>query len=181
MRAIASVLLYLALVAGANAADIASLRAGDMTKLDIHAAPLPTSAAPFTTPEGTSHTLADWRGKYVLLNFWATWCAPCRHEMPALNALQKAHGGPDFEVVTVATGRNALPAIERFFDEAGIDRLPILLDPKQGLAREMAVLGLPISVLIDREGQEIARLQGDADWASESARAIIAALIARDS
>lgn len=95
-----------------------------------------------------------------------------------LDALQAEFGGEDFEVVTIATGRNAIPGITRFFDEVGVKRLPVLLDPKQELAREMAVLGLPITVILNREGQEIARLRGDAEWDSDSARAIIAALIA---
>jgi len=77
----------------------------------------------------------------------------------------------------VATGRNALAGIDRFFDEIGITELPVLLDPKQKLARDMAVLGLPISVIINPEGQEIARLRGDAEWASDSAKSIISALI----
>ena len=102
--------------------------------------------------------------------------------MPALDALQGAFGGDDFEVVTIATGRNTRAGIERFFAEPQegadpITNLPILLDPRSDLAREMAVLGLPISVILDPEGREIARMRGDAEWYSDSARAIIAALI----
>ena len=95
-----------------------------------------------------------------------------------LDELQREFGGDDFEVLTIATGRNLLPAITRFFDEVGVTQLPILLDPKQQLAREMAVFGLPITLILNREGQEIARLRGDAEWDSDSAKAIIAALIA---
>ena len=113
----------------------------------------------------------------MLVNFWATWCAPCRKEMPQLNALQKEFGGDDFQVLTIATGRNSEEGIKRFFEEAGVDSLPRHQDPKQKLASQMGVFGLPISVLLDREGREIARLQGDAKWDSDSARAIIAALI----
>jgi thiol-disulfide isomerase/thioredoxin len=175
--------LYTALVLGANAAHatdraaLEALREGDMKKLLFHGEAQPISAATFTTAGGEEMSLADWEGKYVLLNFWATWCAPCRKEMPALDALQKEFGGETFEVVTLATGRNALPGIRRFFEEEGIEALPILLDPKQAVAREMAVLGLPITVMIDPEGREVARMRGDADWASDSARAIIAAWI----
>jgi hypothetical protein len=97
--------------------------------------------------------------------------------MPSLDALQGEFGGENFEVVTIAAGRNSLPAITRFFEEAGVAQLPILLDPKLELAREMAVLGLPITVILNPEGKEIARLRGDADWYSDSAREIIAALI----
>jgi hypothetical protein len=99
--------------------------------------------------------------------------------MPALEALETSLGGPDFAVVTVATGRNALPAIEKFFAETGVTRLPVLLDAKSGLARDMGVLGLPVSVLLDREGREVGRLTGEADWNAPEARALLAALIAR--
>lgn len=94
-----------------------------------------------------------------------------------LDALQAEFGGETFEVVTIATGRNAVPAIKRFFEEIGVSHLPILLDPKQELAREMAVLGLPITIILNPEGQEIARLRGDAEWDGESAKAIITALV----
>ncbi|MEL6644538.1 MAG: TlpA disulfide reductase family protein [Pseudomonadota bacterium] len=182
MQLLRSAVLYTALVLGANAAladpALEAMREGDMKKLIFHSEPQAVSAAVFTEPDGTERTLADWEGKYILLNFWATWCAPCRKEMPALDALQQEFGGDDFEVVTLATGRNSLPGIKRFFDEEQITALPILLDPKQAVAREMAVLGLPITVIIDREGREIARMRGDAEWYSDNARAIVAALIA---
>lgn len=186
MGILKSAVLYTALLVGANAAladpALEALREGTMRKLLFHSEPQPVSQATFATPEGEEFTLADWQGKYVLVNFWATWCAPCRHEMPALDALQGEFGGEDFEVVTIATGRNTLTGIKRFFAEpeegAGpIVNLPILLDPKSDLAAEMGVLGLPISVLLNPEGEEIARMRGDAEWYSDSARAIVAALI----
>ena len=93
-------------------------------------------------------TLQDYQGKYVLLNFWATWCAPCRKEMPMLSELQTEFGGETFEVVTLATGRNSPAGIVKFFKETGIDNLPRHQDPKQSVAREMAVFGLPITVII---------------------------------
>ncbi len=95
-----------------------------------------------------------------------------------LAALQEEFGGEDFAVVTLATGRNSPAGIKKFFDEIGVTDLPRYQDPRQALARDMGVLGLPITVLIDRDGNEIARLLGDAEWNSESARAIIAALLA---
>ena len=94
-----------------------------------------------------------------------------------LDALQKQFGGNDFEVLTIATGRNSPDAINRFFEEAGIQNLPRHQDPKQGLASQMGIFGLPITVLLDPEGQEIARLRGDADWSSDSAKAIVKALV----
>ena len=158
---------------------LADLREGDMKKLNLLSEPRAVSDAAFLTSDGGEITLAAYEGQYVVLNFWATWCAPCRHEMPTLSALQEEFGGDAFEVVTVATGRNAPQAMSRFFDEIGVTNLPLHRDPEQGLARDMAVLGLPVTVIIDPEGREIARLQGDADWHSDSARAIVAALLDR--
>lgn len=158
-------------------ARLAELREGDMKKLVLHTAAKPVSDAAFTHEDGREATLAEYRGKVVLLNFWATWCAPCRKEMPMLSTLQSELGGEDFEVVTLATGRNPLPAIETFFAEIGVDNLPLHRDPDQKIARDMGVLGLPITVILDREGREIARLQGDAHWNSGSARAILRTII----
>ncbi|WP_138467502.1 TlpA disulfide reductase family protein [Poseidonocella sp. HB161398] len=182
MKLVWSVALYTALGLCANPGvagpAIEELRDGSLKKLVVHSEPKPVAEAGFESFEGAPLSLADYRGKVVLLNFWATWCAPCRKEMPALDALETDLGGEDFQVVTVATGRQPAAAMRRFFEEEGVTALPLHRDPKQALAREMAVLGLPVSVLIDRDGNEIARLQGDAEWDSESARAIIAALIA---
>jgi thiol-disulfide isomerase/thioredoxin len=175
-----AVLLSAALAAPPAAADMAELEAlrdGSLKKL-MFSEPKPVTEVGFTDLDGGSHSLADYDGQIVLLNFWATWCAPCRKEMPALDALQAELGGADFQVVTVATGRNSPAGLTRFFADEAIENLPLFTDPKQELARNMAVLGLPVTVLIDRQGNEIARLMGDADWNSDSARAIIAALIA---
>ncbi len=166
--------------AQAPARDYSAIAAnldGDMKKLNFHETPKTVSTTAFTTEDGGTATLADYKGKYVLLNFWATWCAPCRKEMPMLSELQTEFGGDDFEVLTLATGRNPVPAIEGFFDEIDVSNLPMHRDPKQQVAREMGVLGLPITVILDPEGREVARLQGDAHWSSDSAKALIAGLI----
>ncbi|KIN63650.1 Redoxin [Sulfitobacter noctilucicola] len=175
--------MYTALLTSANAAlaagpDILSIRDGDMKKLIVHSTPEATSDAAFQLADDAGKgTLADYKGKYVLVNFWATWCAPCRKEMPQLNALQKEFGGADFEVLTIATGRNSPQGIKKFFAEAGIDSLPRHQDPKQALAAQMGVFGLPITVILDPEGREIARLRGDADWYSDDAKKIIETLV----
>ena len=187
MRLFRLMTLYIALAASAIAlpsatladmADIAALREGDMKKLVFHEVPIPTPPTEFLLADdaGTG-TLTDYQGKYVLLNFWATWCAPCRKEMPMLSALQAEFGGDQFEVLTLATGRNTPAGVAKFFDKADIANLPRHMDPKQALAREMGVFGLPITVILNPEGKEIARLIGDADWNSDSARAIISALL----
>ncbi|SDW42575.1 TlpA disulfide reductase family protein [Celeribacter indicus] len=175
--------LYTALSLGAipaSGADLeraAALREDSLQKLSFHDTPKPVSDVVFTDPEGGEHRLSDHSGKLVLLNFWATWCAPCRKEMPELDALQTAYGAEGLEVLTVATGRNPLPAIRKFYDETDLTALPVLLDPQSALARDMAVLGLPVTVLIDPEGQEIARMTGDAEWFSSSAKALTEELL----
>lgn len=182
MRRSVAALLYMAvglsaIPAGADPlATAAGLRDGDMRKLVFHEAPKSLSNATFDHENGDKTALDAFAGKWVLLNFWATWCAPCRHEMPMLSELQTEFGGEAFEVVTIATGRNPVKQIEKFFAEVEIDNLPKHRDPKQKLAGQMGIFGLPITVLISPEGQEVARLRGDADWASDSAKAIIAAL-----
>lgn len=172
--------LYTALALGANAAlaqDVASLRDGDMRKLDLHAAPVALpEAAVLLDGEDAPRALADWQGKWVVMNFWATWCAPCREEMPSLERLQAAM--PDLAVLPVATGRNAVEGITRFYNEAGVQSLPVLRDPKSELARAMGVLGLPLTVILNPQGQEVARLIGDAEWDSDSAKAVLAAMMA---
>jgi thiol-disulfide isomerase/thioredoxin len=185
MKRFIAALVYTALTLGAIApaalADpqaIADLREGDMKKLVIHESPEVVPSAPYQLADDAGEeTLEAYRGKYVLLNFWATWCAPCRKEMPMLAELQREFGGDTFEVVTIATGRNSPTGIVKFFEEIGVDNLPRHQDPRQALAGEMGIFGLPITVLIDPEGREIARLRGDADWASDSAKAIISHLL----
>ncbi|KAF0137847.1 MAG: thioredoxin [Xanthobacteraceae bacterium] len=147
-----------------------------MKKLVLLDAPEPVPEAVLLDAEDGTHALADYKGKWVVLNFWATWCAPCRTEMPSLDRLQVAM--PEIAVVPVATGRNAVEGIKRFFAEAGITTLPILRDPQSDLSRAMSVMGLPVTVILNPEGQEVARLIGDAEWDSDSAKAILAALMA---
>jgi thiol-disulfide isomerase/thioredoxin len=181
MRKLKSVLLYTALgllanIGQAETADLGSLLEGDMRKLTLHSEPKATSNVAFTSTDGAELTLADYAGKTILVNFWATWCAPCRKEMPQLAALQTQLGGDNFEVLTIATGRNPRPAMEAFFKEIGVDNLPLHTDARQSLARSMGVLGLPVTVIIGADGLEIGRLLGDADWASESAVALLTAI-----
>jgi thiol-disulfide isomerase/thioredoxin len=166
--------LYLALACAANAADLSGVPLdGDMAKLVVHDTPVDLPEIAVTTPGGETVTLQDYAGQPVLLNWWATWCAPCREEMPALDAVQRQGM---VEVVTVATGRNTVPGIEAFFEAEGVGALPILLDPDQSAAQSMEVWGLPVTILIDSEGREVARLTGAADWAGPEAAAVLGAL-----
>lgn len=184
MKRIALALMYTAALALANpvVASVDEARAaatGDMRKLVFHATPKPAGTTEFMTFEGEPLTLDQWQGKWVLLNFWATWCAPCRKEMPMLSQLQTDLGGDDFQVLTIATSRNAPPKIKSFFESINVDNLPLHRDPKSMLARQMGVLGLPVTLILNPEGQEIARLTGDADWSSDQAKAVLKALLQR--
>lgn len=182
MKWLIRTVLYTALALGANSAlasDIAAAeaaRVGDMKKLRFHSEPKPVVTETFSDLEGNTYALDQYKGNVVVLNFWATWCAPCRHEMPMLSNLQDVFAGEPVEVVTIATGRNAPAGIKRFFDEIQVQNLPSFVDPKQTLARKMSVLGLPVTVILDQNGQEIGRMQGDATWDSESAIAVLEAL-----
>ncbi len=169
--------LGLATIANADPAAWSEMREGDMQRLEFHAEPRPVTDAAFFDVEGEERNLGDYRGKHVLVNFWALWCPPCLEEMPALDALQGALGGEDFEVVTLAVWRNPLDRIEAFYAENGIEHLPILLDPDRAVSGEMDVQALPITVLLDPEGREIARMTGDADWAGDAARSLLRAVI----
>ena len=181
-------LLYAALTLGANQGftqeitpelrtELLEMRAGNMRKLKVQPEPQAAVLTTFTNPAGETLSLADSTGKIRVLNFWATWCFPCREEMPTLDALQKQLGGDDFEVLTVATGFNNLDGIKRFLEQAEVTALPILLDPDSSLGAEFGAIGLPLTVILNREGQEIARLTGGAEWDSESALNIIGTLL----
>lgn len=160
--------------------ELMDMRVDEMRKLKVLEEAEDLIDVAFTDPVGNEHFLADTNGKIRVVNFWATWCAPCREEMPALAALETMLGGEDFQVMAIATGRNRLEGIERFNAEAGVTNLPVLLDPRGKLGAQFGALGLPLTVILNREGQEIARLTGGADWISDSALEIIRALIALD-
>lgn len=164
--------------AALDAAAQQTLLAGPMKRFVFATNPAPVPLdAPFADVSGTEARLADFAGQPVLLNFWATWCAPCRAEMPSLDRLQTAMGD-SLKVVTLATGRNRPEAVTRFFAETGVTALPSYLDPHQDVSRQMGVLGLPVSVLIGADGVEIGRLIGDAEWDSPEALALIRAATA---
>ena len=134
--------------------------------LSMHPAPRPLPEIRFENGEGEAMSLADFRGSVVLLNLWATWCAPCRREMPTLGRLQATLGGPEFQVVALSIDRKGLPAVQEFYSELGLETLPIYVDETGEAQRTLNVLGLPTTLLLDREGNEIGRLLGPAEWDS---------------
>ena len=178
-------MLYAAITLGANPVlaeplnllEIEELRTGDMQKLGFHAEPKDMARVGFLDVDGNKTNLDVYKGKLVLLNIWAIWCPPCRTEMPSIDALQAELGGDDFAVVTVAMGRNPVVAIKKFFADTNIKHLPILRDPKQKFARANGIFGLPTTIILNAEGQEIARMPGDADWHSDEAVKLLKALL----
>jgi thiol-disulfide isomerase/thioredoxin len=171
------VFLYTAFLACANVAVAGSvdpaMLTGAMAKLTLEAPkPLPQVALVGLADEVTG--LEGTKGKWLVLNLWATWCMPCREEMPSLDRLATLR--PDIAVVAVATGPNPLPAIHSFLDKAGVHTLTVLRDPTQDLAHQMGVMGLPVTVIVNPEGMEVARLIGGADWSAPETLAVLEAL-----
>ena len=132
----------------------------------LHDAPRDVLSPPFLSADGRELTLADFRGKVVLLNVWTTWCVPCREEMPALDALQARLGGADFHVVAMSIDRAGLPAVKRFYAEIGLRNLHMYLAEDRRASLALGVIGLPMTILIDRQGRELGRLVGPAEWDS---------------
>jgi thiol-disulfide isomerase/thioredoxin len=131
----------------------------------------------FQDGTGKERTLADWRGKVVLLNLWATWCIPCRKEMPGLERLQQELGSDRFEVVAVSVDRTGVPGARKFLDEAKLTKLALYADGTARMAATLRAAGLPATLLLDREGREIGRLLGPAEWDSEDAKRVIASAL----
>ena len=142
--------------------------------------PAPAPQEPGVTDAfGGSVGLADFRGRVVLVNFWATWCAPCVREMPSLDRLQAKLGPEGLLVMAVSQDRKGLAAAEPFYREQGLDNLEIFLDPKGAFARAMGVGGLPTSLLIDDRGRVVGGLEGPLEWDGPEAVELIRFYLAR--
>ena len=139
----------------------------------------PAPAVAFVDAGGAERTLADFQGKVVLVNLWATWCAPCLREMPALDRLNAKLGGDDFLVLALAQERKGLEAVKAFLDKHDIRSLAAYVDQPMNATRAFGAFGLPASVLLDREGSELGRLVGPAEWDSPEAVALMRHFIAR--
>ncbi|MDQ6924081.1 MAG: TlpA family protein disulfide reductase [Pseudomonadota bacterium] len=131
-----------------------------------YAAPREIANVEFEDGQGRKRTLADFRGKVVLLNLWATWCGPCRKEMPTLDRLQQQLGSTDFEVVALSIDRGGQAVVKSFFDEIDIRALAIYVDTTAEAGTRLGMIGVPTTLLLDRTGREIARLTGPAEWDS---------------
>jgi thiol-disulfide isomerase/thioredoxin len=165
----------------AAAQRIAPLAHGEVAAVQVasEARALPPLA--FTDATGAPKTLADWHGRTVLLNLWATWCVPCRKEMPALQALQQKLGGATFEVVAVNIDTRDPEKPKAWLRDVGVDQLAYYADPSAKVFQELKLIGkgfgMPTSLLIDPSGCEIATLAGPAEWASDDAVALVKAAL----
>ena len=157
------------------------LSTGEMAAFVFRPEPAALPEIKFQDGEGKERTLAEWRGKVVLLNLWATWCLPCRKEMPALDRLQKELGSGEFsgkfEVVALSVDRKGLEASKKFLDDTKVERLALYVDPTARANTELRAVGLPVTLLIDPQGREIGRLLGPAEWDGEDALRLIRAAL----
>jgi thiol-disulfide isomerase/thioredoxin len=160
---------------------LAPLAHGEVAALTMATTPLKLPDLAFDDANGQPKKLSDWRGRTVLVNLWATWCVPCRREMPALDALQAKLGGPNFEVVAVNIDTRDADKPRNFLKDANLTKLGYFTDPKAKVFQDLKsigrALGMPTSVLVDGQGCEIATIAGPAEWASDDAIKLISAAL----
>ncbi len=162
----------------AGSSPLAGLNKGAMAALLVRPKPLDLPPFDFADGNGATKSLADFKGKVVLLNIWATWCVPCREEMPALDKLETELGGKDFAVVAVNIDKGGPDKARAFLQETGATHLALYTDPSGKLFAALKAVGMPTTLVLDRDGKEIARLVGPADWSSPEAKRVVEAAIA---
>jgi thiol-disulfide isomerase/thioredoxin len=162
-------------MAGGMSKDLST---GALAAFLIHPEPKPLPDLAFQDGAGKPLKLSDWKGRVVLLNLWATWCAPCRKEMPDLSKLEKELGSDQFEVVAISVDRKGAEASAAFLKETGVDNLKLYVEPSTQIVSQLQSAGLPATLLIDRQGRELGRILGPADWASPEAQALVKAALA---
>ena len=157
---------------------------GAIAALQTNGHPKDMSSLTFKREDGSAVSVADFKGKTLLFNLWATWCAPCRHEMPDLDELQASLGGDDFEVVTVSLDRKAPGKARDFFDEIKLKDLELFYDSSMklfpALRKEGMAFGMPTTLIIDEDGCSIAHMAGPAAWADDQAKVMIKAAIGKE-
>jgi thiol-disulfide isomerase/thioredoxin len=160
---------------------IRPLARGEVANLTVAATPRRLPELTFQDGAGKTRTLADWRGRTVLLNLWATWCVPCRQEMPALDALQNQLGGPDFEIVAINIDTRDPDKPKAWLKEVSVTRLAYYADPTAKVFQDLKVAGkatgMPTTLLIDGAGCELGTISGPAEWASEDAINLVRAAL----
>ena len=145
----------------------------------LHQAPKPLPDLSFKDEQGRNVRLRDFRGKVVVLNVWATWCAPCRQEMPTLDRLQAKLGGPEFEVVALSVDHAGPQAVQKFFRQIGVKHLRLYIDSSPETMDKLNVPGLPVTFLIDRQGRELGRLVGTTEWDSPEMLRLLRSVIGK--
>ena len=162
--------ILIAAVAAAGEGPPISGSVEDFSRIDP---PLPAPADSFKDANGDQLALADFHGKLVLLNVWATWCGPCRQEMPSLDRLEAKLSGEGLVVLPISIDRGGGPVVAMYYYQQGIDHLGIYLDPDHGIQERLKVSALPTSYLIDQEGRLVGTLEGSTQWDSPEAFALI--------
>lgn len=167
----------------ALAARLDALARGEVAAVQVEKRPKPIPALAFKDADGKAVTMADFAGRTVLVNLWATWCVPCRKEMPALDQLQAKLGGGDFQVVAINIDTRNLDKPKAWLTDNGIHKLGYYADPEakvfQALKEAGKAFGMPTTVVVDRNGCMLASLAGPAEWASDDAVSLIKAAMAR--
>jgi thiol-disulfide isomerase/thioredoxin len=167
--------------AAATAKRLAPLAHGEVAAVSVQDDPQVLPALTFHDASGAERHLSDWKGRVVLLNLWATWCVPCRKEMPALAALESKLGGQNFEVVAVNIDTRNLDRPKTWLKDTGVTGLAYYADASARIFQDLKVIGqaigMPTSILVDRSGCEIAALAGPAEWASPDALALVQAAL----
>jgi thiol-disulfide isomerase/thioredoxin len=165
-----------------TAARIAPLAHGEIAALAMAQTPFHVPPLGFKDAEGHDRTLADWRGRAVLLNLWATWCVPCRREMPALDALQAKLGGPKFQVVAVNIDTRDPAKPLAFLKQIGVTHLAYFTDESAQVFEDLKsagkAFGMPTTLIVDPKGCEIGDMAGPAEWASDDGVKLVSAAIA---
>ena len=154
-------------------AELRLLAKGEMSKLIIFDKPRDLPKTPFFDRLGNRVTFEDFKGKVLLVNLWATWCEPCREEMPTLDALQAALVGENIQIITLSIDWKGYQVIDEFYEEYKIKHLPAYWDKSNRLPAEFEVIGLPLTVLISSDGKWIGRMDGPAVWSSPDAIALM--------
>jgi thiol-disulfide isomerase/thioredoxin len=153
---------------------------GSVQNFVVFDKPIPASQISLSAKAGGEQTLGDYRGKVVVLNFWATWCGPCVREMPTLARLQEKFAGDDFAMVIVSQDRGGWKDIDRFMARLKLDFPNSLLDDRLKMSREMQVQSLPVVAILDRQGNEVGRVVGGAEWDTPEAFALVEYYLNRD-
>ena len=175
MNKVRLILLYTCIVfsantVNANVSNLLALTNNDLGKIRFHSEPKPLNFATFENITNKEITVSDFKGKFILLNFWALWCAPCVEEMPALDNLKAFLQDESFDVIAVATGRNDKDKVNNFFETNNLTFLNQFFDPKSLFSRQFNIKVLPTTLMIDSQGREVGRVEGTIAWDSLEAQ-----------